>query len=336
MNRPPRLGFLGVGWIGRHRLEAVTKANMADIVVLADPAAENLAEAATLAPKAERVSTLEELWRQEMDGLVIATPSALHAEQTVAALERGMAVFCQKPLARTGKEVSRIIAAARGADRLLGVDLSYRHVRGLQAIRNLALQQALGDLFAADLVFHNAHGPGKPWFYDRALSGGGCVIDLGIHLVDLALWIFHSKVTDVSSCLMAEGRRLPSGAQAIEDYALARLEFASGAVANITCSWCLHAGQDAVIEASFYGTEGGATLRNIDGSFTEFRAEQLTGTRRQLLAEPPDDWGGGAILAWIEQLAGGSRYDPAIEQHEEVARIIDAIYGHPPVSTEQL
>jgi len=335
MNRP-RLGFLGVGWIGRHRLEAVAKANTAEIVVLADATAENLAGAGTLAPNAEQVSTLDEMWRQEMDALVIATPSALHAEQTVAALERGIAVFCQKPLARTGKEVSRIVTVAREADRLLGVDLSYRYVQGLQAIRDLVLQQALGDLFAADLVFHNAHGPGKPWFYDRALSGGGCVIDLGIHLVDLALWIFHSKVTDVSSCLMAEGRRLPSGAQAIEDYATARLEFASGAVANIACSWRLHAGQEAVIEASFYGTEGGATLRNIEGSFTEFRAEHFTGTQRQLLAEPPDAWGGGAILAWIERLKESSRYDPAIEQHEEVARIIDAIYGHPPVSTEQL
>ena len=335
MNRP-RLGFLGVGWIGRHRLEAVAKANTAEIVVLADATAENLAGAGTLAPGAEQVSTLDEMWRQEMDGLVIATPSALHAEQTIAALERGIAVFCQKPLARTGKEVSRIVAAAREADRLLGVDFSYRYVRGLQAIRDLVLQQALGDLFAADLVFHHAYGPGKPWFYDRALSGGGCVIDLGVHLVDLALWIFHSKVTDVSSCLMAEGRRLPSGAQAIEDYATARLEFASGAVANIACSWRMHAGQEAVIEASFYGTEGGATLRNIDGSFTEFRAERFTGAQRQLLAEPPDAWGGGAVLAWIERLKESSRYDPAIEQHEEVARIIDAIYGHPPVSTEQL
>jgi predicted dehydrogenase len=327
--KKPKLGFLGVGWIGRHRLEAVANANTAEIAVLADPESDNLAAANVIAQDAALVDSIDALLEHDLDGVVIATPSALHAQQSIQALERGLAVFCQKPLARDGREVSAVVDAARKVDRLLGVDLSYRHVQGLIAIRDIISRNGLGTVFAADVVFHNANGPGKPWFYDRAQSGGGCLIDLGIHLVDAALWILRSHVVGVSSALFAEGQRLKPGAQAIEDYASARLELAAGTIVNLACSWKAHAGQDAVIEVTFYGTDGGATLRNVNGSFTEFRAERFAGTTRQILAEPPDPWGGGAILAWVRQLQESPRFDHAIEEHEEVARVLDRIYGEP-------
>ena len=325
----PRLGFLGAGSIGRHQLETVANARAAEIAAVADPLADSLEAARLLAPNAVCSSSFDELLDEKLDGIVISTPSALQAEQTIAALNRGLAVFCQKPLARNGDEVATVIDAARRADRLLGVDLSYRHVEAFTTMRSLVLSGALGTVFAADLAFHISGGPGKPWFYDRALSGGGCLIDLGIHLVDVALWIFRGPVTSVSSALYAEGHRLKPGAQAIEDHASVRLELSSGSIVNLACSWKVHAGQGAVIQATFYGTNGGAALRNLNGSFTEFRAERFAGTTRQLLAQPPDPWEGRAILAWIRQLQESARYDPAIETREEVARIIDRIYGEP-------
>ena len=95
---------------------------------------------------------------------------------------------CQKPLARTAEEAGRVVAAARNADVLLGVDSSYRHTQGMRRIRELVAQGRLGQVYAVDLVFHDAYGPDKPWFHDMAQSGGGCLMDLGIHLIDLALW----------------------------------------------------------------------------------------------------------------------------------------------------
>ena len=190
-----RLGFLGVGWIGRHRMQALLATGAVEATVIADAVPEAIAEAQALAPAAEIASGLDGLLEADLDGVVIATPSALHAAQAVQALERGVAVFCQKPLGRDAAEVRRVVAAARAADRLLGVDLSYRHTAGMQRIRELLQGGELGRVFAVDLTFHNAYGPDKPWFYDRALSGGGCVIDLGIHLVDLALWMLDGKGT---------------------------------------------------------------------------------------------------------------------------------------------
>jgi predicted dehydrogenase len=324
--RAPRLGFLGTGWIGRKRLESVASAACAEITAVADPIAENRAAVSAAVPQARLCETLEDLLSQELDAIVIATPSALHAEQAIAALERGLAVFCQKPLGRTAAEVESIISAARKADRLLGIDLSYRHCRGLQVIRDLIRQGELGRIFAANFVFHNAYGPDKPWFYDRQFSGGGCVIDLGIHLVDLALWMLPGAVTHVSSDVFARGNVLEQPPVSVEDFASARLRMEGGAIADITCSWRVHAGRPAVIEAAFFGTNGGASWRNVDGSFIDFRAERYRGTETDLLTEPPEDWGGGAIVAWARQLALNPRFDPAVEEHQAVAGILDAIY----------
>lgn len=328
--RRPRLGFVGVGWIGRHRMEAVAKSDLADITAIAEPDGALAREAGKLSPSARIASSLDALLDQQLDGVVIATPSALHAEQAKAALERGLAVFCQKPLGRTEAEVRSVVEAARKADRLLGVDLSYRHAVGMRAVRERIASGALGRVFAARLVFHNAYGPDKPWFYDPKLSGGGCLIDLGIHLVDLALWALDfPKVEDVSGSLYARGAPLGASAGAVEDYATARVMLEGNRTIELACSWKLSCGQDAVIEATFHGTEGAACFRNVNGSFYDFTAEHYRGTAREVLHGPPDAWGGRAAVAWARKLAMGEGFDPEAERLVEVSRVLDRIYGRP-------
>jgi predicted dehydrogenase len=324
----PRLGFLGVGWIGRHRMRALLESGAADAVAVADAAPACAEQAAAEVPGCAVAPSLEALLELGLDGLVVATPSALHADQAVLALERGIAVFCQKPLGRTAAEARRVVEAARAADRLVGVDLSYRHVAGMERVRALVQGGALGDVYAVNLVFHNAYGPDKQWFYDARLSGGGCVMDLGVHLVDLALWVLgFPEVDTVASSLRAGGRPLRGRESGlVEDFAAAHLELASGAAVQLACSWRLAAGQDCAIEVAFYGTKGGAALRNVAGSFYDFTVERFEGTRRELLASPPDAWGGRAAVAFARRLAGSARYDPEIERIVEVHATLDRIY----------
>ena len=322
----PRVGFLGTGWIGRHRMAAMIETGAIVPAAIYDPSPEGAAEAATLAPFAKVLPSLEAMLAEKLDGIVIATPSALHAGQSIAALERGVAVFCQKPLGRDANEAEAVVAAARAADRLLSVDFSYRYTAAAQALAALVREGALGTPFAAELVFHNAYGPDKMWFYDRAQSGGGCVMDLGVHLVDLLLWLFDfPKVVEVTSSLFSGGT--PAAPEGVEDYAVAQLTLANGLIARLACSWRLQAGQEAVIEASFYGDGGGAALRNVGGSFYDFEARRFSGTQNELLVSPPDDWGGRAAAAWAEQLARGPSFDPAAERLVDVAKVIDRIYG---------
>jgi predicted dehydrogenase len=308
-----RLGFLGLGWIGRARLESVIAAAAADVAAVADPAVP------------EALDSLDELLAQGVDGVVIATPNALHAPQAVQALTAGAAVFCQKPLGRNTAETRAVVEAARTADRLLGVDLSYRHAEAVQRCRDLVAGGELGDVFAADLVFHNAYGPDKPWFDDPELSGGGCVLDLGTHLVDLVLWALGDPGVEA-----VHARLLHTGGRAVEDYAVARLDLETGATATIACSWNLPAGRDAVIEAAFYGTRGAVRMHNVRGSFYDLRAERCVGTSAEPIAEPPDDWPGRALCDWAERLAADRRYDDRIEHVIDTAGVLDRIYGRTP------
>jgi predicted dehydrogenase len=293
----PRLGFLGVGWIGLNRLEAIARADAGIVGAVADPAVEGA------------LASYDELLDQRLDGVVIATPSALHAEQAIRALDLGLPVFVQKPVGRTADEVRAVVAAAERADVLLGVDLSYRHVEAFRVAR-----EQVADAFAADLVFHNAYGPDKRWFHDPALAGGGCVIDLGIHLVDLAVWILDLDPREVRSRLRGEP---------VETWATAELDHV-----RLACSWNLHAGVDAVIEATFFCEDRTVRVTNVNGSFYDFRCEVLRATAREVLVEPPDDWPGRAAVAWSRRVAAGERFDP-LEAAElvRVAEILDRIYG---------
>jgi predicted dehydrogenase len=300
----PRVGFLGVGWIGRSRMDAV--APCVEIAGVADPALP------------EALDSLDELLEHDLDGVVIATPTALHAEHAIAALEAGVAVFCQKPLARTAGEAAAVVEAAQAADRLLGVDLCYRRTAAAEAVR--AEIAAIGPVYAAELAFHNAYGPDKPWFYDPRLAGGGCVLDLGTHLVDLALWMLDRPCVE-----QVASRLVHHGGHAVEDYACARLDLAGGTTMSLSCSWNLPAGRDCVLSAAFYGQDGGVALRNVDGSFYDLCAERFDGTATTGLVAPPDDWGGHTVRDWAERLSRDPSFDASVEDVVEVHRVLDRI-----------
>lgn len=320
------LGFLGVGWIGRNRMEAMLATGNANAAAICDPNSEMAQQAHALAPLALVTESFDAMLALEPDGVVIATPSALHADQCIEAFGRGAAVFCQKPLGRTATEVEAVLAAAQKADRLLGVDLSYRQTAAMQAIRQRVQSGELGPVFAADLTFHNAFGPGAGWFWDPKLSGGGCLIDLGVHLVDLALWMFDfPEVLDTRATLLRDGR--PIRDDEVEDYATGELTLGNGVHVRIACSWNLNAGQDAVIEAAFYGTRAGARMHNANGSFFDFSAELFHGRNRELIAAPPDRWDARAAAEWVEKLASGERFADSTTGLIETARALDRMYG---------
>jgi predicted dehydrogenase len=325
----PRLGFLGCGWIGGKRLEALCAADAASILAIAEPDPAAKAYAARIAPAARLMDSLDQVLECGLDGIVISTPSALHADQCRRILSNGIAVFCQKPAARTAAETRAIVDAAKSADRLFAADFSYRFTTAMQRVRELVQAGVLGELYAIDAVFHNSFGPDKQWYYDRNLSGGGCFTDLGSHLIDLSLWIlgFPNAVFRHAG-LFANGRRLrDADSRTVEDYAMACFDVGTTHV-NIACSWNQPTGGDALIAATFRGPLGAVELRNVNGSFYDFRADHYFKSEQRNLAMPPDDWGGRAVLNWVSQLSRGSRFEESAFELIRVAEIIDSVYSH--------
>ncbi len=326
-----RLGFVGLGWIGRKRLEAIASRDDSRIDALFDCDAEHLDAVAASYPDAATYDDLSRLLDRPLDGVVIATPNALHARQAIECLNRGIPVFCQKPLAVDANETRRIIDAARAADRLLAVDYSYRHVRGMTQLKERIRAGALGEIVAIDLEFHNAYAPSKQWCLDRDRSGGGCLLDLGVHLLDLALWLQDApKMKVVRSTLFAQGCNLAriqnANSRDVEDLAYVELQQENGAIVRLACSWNAQIGCDALIGMQIHGTRGGASWRNIDGSFLDFDVWIHRGSARELLGCSRDDWGPGALSAWIDRLRHDRSFDPSALTTLQGARLIDEAY----------
>jgi hypothetical protein len=97
--------------------------------------------------------------------------------------------------------------------------------------------------------------------------------------------------------------------------------------ARIACSWNLNAGRDAVIGARFYGTSGGAQMRNDDGSFFDFSADLFRGRDVEHIASPPDEWGGRAAAEWVRKLAAGEKFAGSTTGLIETATVLDRLYG---------
>lgn len=305
----PRLGLLaGAGESARPRLEAIERSGLAEVAAIAD--------------------RLDDLLGMDLDGVVCATPGALRTRQAVEALEAGLAVFCQAPLGHNALEARMVVEAAREADLLLGVDLPYRHVVGMGLVRERVRDGAIGRVFAVDLAFHSAVGPEKSWSYEARVAGGGCVMELGCHLADLALWTLdYPNIERVGSRLLAGGFPLKRRGERVEDYATARIDLEHSAMLNLACSRGFPVGRDAVIEVTFRGTEGTLTLHNLNGSLDELSAVQFKGTRREVLDQVDNAWQYRAVLAWVRRLARAKRFDPEIRQIIPVAEVLDAIYG---------
>lgn len=324
--RPPRLGFIGTGVVGRVHMQALLEADCAECKAVYDPSDADAQEAAALAGGIHRYDQVAELLKSDLDGVVIATPGALQTEHCIAALQRGLAVFCHKPLAPSAAETTSMVNAARVADRLLAVDYSYRHIPGMEELRRLVSSGELGQVFAVDLVFHGAHSTDKTWFYEAASAGGGCIMDLGVHMVDLAMWLLGHRATRVTSSLYRQGVKLNPPYVLVEDYATAQF-FLDDTEVRLTCSWNLHAGHEAAIEVRLYGTLGGFAVRNAGGSCTDFEIHHFTATSSRQIAAFPDSWSERALVKWVTQLKFSNRFDSQAEQLLAVAEVIDRMYS---------
>lgn len=323
----PRVGFLGTGWIGRARLKSLVESGLVDVVALADTSEDALTSACAIAPLAKRLPSFEALIAERLDGVVISTPSALHPSQCVQAFQSRLGVFCQKPVACTAADTRAVVQAAKRADRLLRADFCYRHTRALSRLRQVVDSGEIGRVFAVELVFHNAYGPDKLWANDLSLAGGGCAVDLGVHLIDAARFVLGGvPVVAAEAQLHARGTLLSRPPSEVEDFASATLQLASGTTLTLSCSWRSSFGDHARIRAEFYGTNGGVAFENVAGSFYDFACDRYRGASRERLVEGPDDWSGRAIIAWAGELVESGCYRNA-DDLIEVSVALDALYG---------
>ena len=186
----------------------------------------------------------------DVDAVVIGLPNHLHEDAAVRAASAGKAVLCTKPLARNSAEALRILKAVEKAGVFHGYleDLVYTP-KTLKAIRSVR-EGALGKvLWARSRETHP--GPHSDWFWDKSQSGGGAIIDLGCHCIEISRSFIGKRVRPVEVMCWADTQVHPIEA---EDSAVGLVRYANGAIGQFEVSWTFRGGMDLRDEVT--GTEG--------------------------------------------------------------------------------
>lgn len=217
-----------------------------------------------------------------LDAVSIAVPNCFHAPLTMQALEAGLHVLCEKPMAMTVDEAVAMQAAADEAGKNLMINLSYRFSEMSYALKQQVDAGVVGDIYFGRTVWHRRRGMPKfgGWFGKKDMAGGGPLIDLGVHRIDLALWLMgHPEPVSVSgstyNVIAAERAKRENVEFTVEDLAAGIVKFANGATLIVEASWALNINENEHMVTSLFGDKGGLVQKNKNGTY-EFEAEIYT------------------------------------------------------------
>ena len=280
---PVRIGVLGCGGIARAaHLPSLARNAAAKVIVIADTDPGNLAAARPLAPGARSAADYGHvLDMPDVDAIIIALPPALHAEAALAAADRGKHVYVEKPLATSVADAERVVVAWE-ALRLTGMmGFNYRYNPLIQRARARIAAGAVGKPIAVRSVFATPSRAIPDWKQQRD-TGGGVLLDLAVHHVDLIRFLLNTEIAKVSAEIRS--------ATLDEDTAFLQLSLTNGATAQTMCS--LSAVEEDRIE--IYGSEGKITVDR----YRSLRVEETPATA------------GGALGGAVAHLLGEMRAAP--------------------------
>lgn len=346
MNQTLRAGVIGVG-VGASHIAGYQAHPAAEVVAIADLDPTRLAEVGAAYRIPDRYSDYHELLRRpDIDAVSIALPNALHAPAALAALEAGKHVLCEKPLALNATEAQRIVDTARAVGRQVMVCFNYRMRPDARWLKAAVDAGQFGEIYFVKASWlRNSGIPGRTsWFTNHRLSGGGPLIDLGVHMLDLSLWLLgYPEVASVSGVTFARfgprGRkswsdRTVTGATPIfdvEDLAVAFIRFKDGRALTLETSWASHtkSGRDDYA-ITLYGDEGGADLYVANYSDRE-TVTYYTETLGQPVDVRPHITGNAnshtlALAHFVDSILAGRPVECTGEQGVTLMKIIDAIY----------
>jgi len=291
----------------------------------------------------------------EIDIIDICSPNMYHAPQAIAAMEAGKHVICEKPLAPTPNEIRQMIAARDRTGKLLMTAQHFRFKGVSQAVKADIESGSLGEIYhARSWMLRRSGLPVRPTFIYKAHSGGGPCIDIGVHILDLTLWLMgHPKPVAVSGIARAALAHLPGAFSGwgrtpipqdmdVEDFAAAFVRFDTGATLMIEMSWLLHHNtQGEAARIWLYGTEGGCEWPEANFLSTDYQNQQLVNRSLQLTQDSMEPHALECV-EFARAVAEGQPSPVPAEQSLYVQTILDGIYcsqetgKEVPVSVEQV
>ena len=272
-----RFGLIGAGAIAHVACQSMASHEQAKIVAAHDPHAERLSELCSAFEIGRSHTTVESLLSDdEVDAVYIATPNKFHAPLAIQALKAGKHVLLDKPFAMNLSEAKEVAAtvASTGKTLMLGMNLRYRE--DSQKIRSIVDRGVLGEVYHAKAYWFRRAGIPRlgTWFGNKEMAGGGALLDIGVHVLDLCLHtmgnfepvaVSGSTYTKFGNRGLGEGKWGRSDPDRtitfdVDDFATALIKFRNGATVSLDVSWACHAEDESRMGVHLFGTEAGASL----------------------------------------------------------------------------
>ncbi len=248
-----RIALFGSGWIQSIHAQAVLDHPQGELVAASNWREETLAKLAERFEIPRTTTDWRELLRaNDVDAVVVSTPNALHAEQTIACLRSGKHVLVEKPMAMNLTECDQMIAAARESSKVLMVAHCWRFHPDVIALRERIARGELGEIVKTrGYGLHKEWGP-SGWFVQKALAGGGALIDMGVHAIDTARFLLGDpKPTRVCATI---GTRY--GGYDVDDDAELLISWSNGVNSIVESGWWQPHLGGLEADTEVYGTKG--------------------------------------------------------------------------------
>ena len=333
-----RVGFVGAGGIARgaHLPAYQALSDQCEVVAAADvapPVLETFAAAAGLEAKQCYGDYHDMLAQEKLDLVSVCTPNSWHYQPTVDAFAAGCHVLCEKPIAISATQAREMIAAGHKAKKLFMVGQTLRFMRPGALMKEWVKEGVIGDIYWARAQYLRNRGiPGRLGFVAKELSQGGPIYDIGVHVLDLALWLMDfpepvSVSAGVYNKLASKKSPLnpfaPKQYTVPDDASFSLIRFANGATISLECSWALNIPQPAM-NVTVCGDKGGCQYEPL-AMITE-RHGRLDRVQPEIFKYPEPAGHREEVRAFIEAIRKDLPSPVPGEEALITQRILDAIY----------
>ncbi|MEO6067530.1 MAG: Gfo/Idh/MocA family oxidoreductase [Gemmatimonadota bacterium] len=325
MSNTLRLGIVGAGAVTQvAHLPVLKKLKGVQVAALADG---DLSKATALAARFGVRSAFEDLEEMldntPLDALLVCTPNHLHESHVLEGLSAGLHVLVEKPLATSVDGARRIQQAAARAGKLVMVGMSHRYRNDVQTVRGFVEKGAMGKVESVQAVWHTFR-PSRAvlgWRERRAEAGGGAMLDLGLTVLDLSLWLLGNPTpTRVSASLDR-----PVDDRGVEQAGSAYVVCEGGAAIGIDVNW-RHVGPGERFDVGLRGTKGTASINPLrawldrNGTPTDAAPTTAEASENQFTSAVRAEW-----AHFLTAIADRSK-SPSLEAQVRLHRVMDAIY----------
>ncbi|MGI9115278.1 MAG: Gfo/Idh/MocA family protein [Chthoniobacterales bacterium] len=275
-----RFGIIGAGWPGEQHAKAIAAMDGARLQACADADPERLRLFGETYQPERSVADYHELLRDaEIDAAIICLPNFLHFPASLAALEAGKHVLCEKPPTMNAAEMKVLRGEASTGGLIYFFGRQFRFAPALRTARKIIADGRLGRIYRARATWVRSRGipPGVgSWFTDKKRSGGGALIDIGVHALDTAWFLMGTpRPVSISAKVFRNfGHFVQAPVFDVEDEAHAFIRFADGAIVELETSWAANLTDDTPVGPEWVGRESNNCI--LFGTKATLRLKPLT------------------------------------------------------------